>query len=1283
MADLRDNSDYYLHIEDDFSGTIAYNANLEQGGHISGGTIHLDANLEDQYEFLLGNENSSGEGGGLRYHYDWKIHFRFSGVHPASGDNILTIYLRHDTTPLVELKINYNTDGGADQFRIFEGIDLKQDNAVAFTDDLIYSLTLEMMDGVLQATITDDNGETVCTLVEFTVYRAYDGIDNVRWVASLPIPDAFDVFDFTMRSPEEPNKRPSASLTSPLNDAETTDTTPTFQWTYSDGGDFWDDFLASQAEGQLGFVLQLASSADFNEESIVRTIENIGGTVGKTSAFTLTTALIADTYYWRVKVLDRGEYIKNRTSPYEDDGSAKWSEWSTVRTLTVKLADPTATESSAAIDVGDEVTLGISGADVNTEYYMWDFGDGNESAWQTDDSIIYTYAADATYAFKVRYKDVHGSISEWSATRNIVVSGTNPIAIMQTSADVVPQNLPIVLSLINSFNENTNDTVVEYLFYSPDIAIPYNDEWIDKSYILVTFPSTGNYRIQGRVKDDGGNISDYTDYVLISVVDSTKTPTALVFDEEPKSKSKSKSGEFVTSHSASKDTYLGALVRPLKNTNERIQLRGRYFESDGLTDYETMRGYIDSREYLSVEVINQYGKSETLTGYLVSLSMNEVGGWVDGKDWDAEFIKFDYDAFIADWIGESSLTNTAVLGASVTFSDTSGRQKIVRTNDGKIMIFWTGYPWSNSNSDYKGVWGRQYDPSADSWGAIREIRVPHVDTVTAGSRYDITSFEVVHRDNYVCLITFEDHTDDFVSFWNPPSGENYCLRTTYSNDGFATQTEEYDAFAYELINVCVDIDMDGIIHAFGYNGVLDWIDYFKCGDELDGSTMTPAHVCSVRSNIDQSDVDYTSLTIVRVDLTGHTLYNAEGHTGEHDLFLLTGRYDSTIVVFHCIEDELTVGGFWLSIILTEPGSYKYYLAWGTRLSDRFEMNNAHTELISDNLFFLYDYVFLNAGNTNVGAMPWEADVYMKSLTAFAPANYSLTFGTAKHLNSTNDYPAALSEALLDWDDEIISVWSACEKIQSVAGYALLDLWGKKFGKTTDPQVLADTEVQAYKSIFEIYPHFRWKKSEIKTGKIHMTYKDYITSSIFYSEWGDEDIPCDYIIEDFDKLSGAPNYWSGTDFTASGSICMSAASGSPVGQSSYCSGCTINLASSSWLGRFKAYDGAGETDMDSIIEFTDSAKKLQLRWLQSGGGNTELYMNGDLMTTVDGDWHEYIIDVDSSYLAKLYMDNSDTLIGSASLLTGSGSKISIETRRNSKEGILEGHRLVGGSGSVYG
>jgi hypothetical protein len=197
---------------------------------------------------------------------------------------------------------------------------------------------------------------------------------------------------------------PVPTLVSPASAAKMNNTTPTLDW--SDVTD----------PSGVTYTLQVATSSAFTT-----LVVNVAGIAA--SEYTVSPALAAATYYWRVKAVD---------------GAGNVSSWATARTFTIDLTAPAvpALQTPANGAATNDNTTSLDWSDVTdasgVSYSLQVDNNSDFGSPEVDVSGLATSAyttaalADGTYYWRVRAVDGVGNSSAWTAARYFTVDTIAP-----------------------------------------------------------------------------------------------------------------------------------------------------------------------------------------------------------------------------------------------------------------------------------------------------------------------------------------------------------------------------------------------------------------------------------------------------------------------------------------------------------------------------------------------------------------------------------------------------------------------------------------------------------------------------------------------------------------------------------------------------------------------------------------------------------------------------------------------------------------------------------------
>jgi hypothetical protein len=177
-------------------------------------------------------------------------------------------------------------------------------------------------------------------------------------------------------------------------------------------------------------------------------------------------------------------------------------------------------------NVGEEYVFSTSATDPNGDelYYQWNWDDGTSTNWQgpySSGEEINAYHAweseEGYYDVKVRAKDEHGDISEWA----------DPLTIHIQNQPPYNPNKPNGPTNVKASQEHTYTTSaidpeeqqIRYVFDWGDGKQTYTD-YINSGSIIEakhSWDSAGNYEIKVKAQDEGGEESDWSESLSVSV----------------------------------------------------------------------------------------------------------------------------------------------------------------------------------------------------------------------------------------------------------------------------------------------------------------------------------------------------------------------------------------------------------------------------------------------------------------------------------------------------------------------------------------------------------------------------------------------------------------------------------------------------------------------------------------------------------------------------------------------------------------------------------------------
>ena len=298
------------------------------------------------------------------------------------------------------------------------------------------------------------------------------------------------------------NSLPTTTLSAPANNTWTNDSTPLFDWDYSD------------AEGisQYAFNLTISNSSTF---SIINYSANV---TTSNTYYDWPTALPDGTWYWQVKTFD----------------SYEWGDWSGWRIIKIDTALPTSTISTPSADPAyynttpiwlngtcsdlgtvqsgiNKVEINITWKDNGTTYLAWT--NVNLAANYTWWNYSFTPPNEANFTIKIRAID-NASNYQVAITRNVTYDITNPTSLVNAISPYWNTTGTIIITVTSSDAISGIDNVSLWWRYSTNNASwgawTYHgyDDTPPYSFTFVSATKNGDgyYQFYSIGKDNASNI---------------------------------------------------------------------------------------------------------------------------------------------------------------------------------------------------------------------------------------------------------------------------------------------------------------------------------------------------------------------------------------------------------------------------------------------------------------------------------------------------------------------------------------------------------------------------------------------------------------------------------------------------------------------------------------------------------------------------------------------------------------------------------------------------------
>jgi len=162
--------------------------------------------------------------------------------------------------------------------------------------------------------------------------------------------------------------------------------------------------------------------------------------------------------------------------------------------------------------------------DIDQVYLLFDWGDGSESDWIgpiDSDEIIsnsHIWTELGRYKIKIKAKDVHGNIGEWSDFVFIHINRPNPPLISGPTTGIIGRSYDYTFITIDPDDDNVFLCIQWGDEQNDDINDPSEPPWIgpygsgEHVTINHTWSEEGSYTIKAKAQDINGAVSDYVTY---------------------------------------------------------------------------------------------------------------------------------------------------------------------------------------------------------------------------------------------------------------------------------------------------------------------------------------------------------------------------------------------------------------------------------------------------------------------------------------------------------------------------------------------------------------------------------------------------------------------------------------------------------------------------------------------------------------------------------------------------------------------------------------------------
>ena len=234
---------------------------------------------------------------------------------------------------------------------------------------------------------------------------------------------------------------------------------------------------------------------------------------------------------------------QGRIAAGDEEGAVVFSRSSDLYMVTVggtaANRPPVASLSASPTDPGVDEMVTFDGSDSGdpdvddyVDDYYFEYGDGANSGWQTSTTSIHSYSTVGTYTARLRVRDSYGEESDTADTLSIRVTSapTNraPTAVLRADKTSVDAGGSVRLD-----GDASTDPDGVVSLYNFNFGDGVTTGWVTQGAQTHTYTTAGTYTATLQVKDDDGDVSENTDAIAITVVETNEPPVATIEDIDP------------------------------------------------------------------------------------------------------------------------------------------------------------------------------------------------------------------------------------------------------------------------------------------------------------------------------------------------------------------------------------------------------------------------------------------------------------------------------------------------------------------------------------------------------------------------------------------------------------------------------------------------------------------------------------------------------------------------------------------------------------------------------
>jgi len=284
--------------------------------------------------------------------------------------------------------------------------------------------------------------------------------------------------------------------------------------------------------------------------------------------------------------------------------------------------------------------------DTKVTHYWFDFGDGLNSGWITNNVVNHVYnkhsqnvseaGADKAWQARVKVKLSDGtveSVTGWSNNIDLDVANSRPVARMWSSPSVVRMSgagpsASVTMFGSDSFDQDDNGNISTSGGYLFDLGNGAPASYQVDDYKTHAYTVAGVYTVGLTVKDDLGSVSEK--FTMRIKILPALSATIIIFNRTPRQADFDYESELQVTR-----TVAGGYpdVTPTSYRNEGLKISGQSHLSE--SDFTLMKQYTLDATLVTFKYNDLDSVAKTFTGYIKTFRGSRRGGFKDDVPWTA------------------------------------------------------------------------------------------------------------------------------------------------------------------------------------------------------------------------------------------------------------------------------------------------------------------------------------------------------------------------------------------------------------------------------------------------------------------------------------------------------------------------------------------------------------------------------------------------------------------------------------------------------------------------